>query len=106
MTRDHSWGIRPVVGLPLTDLPPEPVDSEHMRILAVWNPLYFQNPHGSTYAFHQYYLQYAVPGFEEKRVQGHFEYADGRREAVAMIKPMLRFDPSNRRLLGGESSYR
>lgn len=102
MTRDHSWGIRPGVGLPLTDLPPEPVDSEHMRILAVWNPLYFQNPDGSTYAFHQYYLQYAVPGFEEKRVQGHFEYADGRREAVAMIKPMLRFDPSNRRLLGGE----
>jgi len=102
MTRDHSWGIRPGVGQPLADLPPEPVDSEHMRILAVWNPLYFQMTDGGTYAFHQYYLQYAVPGFEEKRVQGHFEYADGRREAVVAIKPVLSFDPRNRRLLGGE----
>lgn len=101
MTRDHSWGIRPAVGRPLTDLAPEPVDAEGMRVLAVWNPLYFQQPDGSTYAFHQYYLHYAIPGFEQKRVQGHFEYADGRRVPVSAISPELQFDPRNRRLLGG-----
>lgn len=101
MTRDHSWGIRPAVGQPLADLAPEPVDSEHMRVLAVWNPLYFRAPDGRSWAFHQYYLHYAAPGFEQKRVQGHFEYADGRRIAVAAIEPALRFDPPNRRLLGG-----
>ncbi len=101
MTRDHSWGIRPAVGEPLTDLAPEPVDSAHMRVLAIWNPLYFQAADGSTYAYHQYYLHYAAQGFEQKQVQGHFEYADGRRVPVAAIEPALRFDPRNRRLLGG-----
>lgn len=101
MTRDHSWGIRPAVGRPLTDIAPEPVDSHHMRVLAIWNPLYFCALDGSTYAYHQYYLHYAAQGFEQKRVQGHFEYADGRRQAVATIEPALQFDPRNRRLLGG-----
>lgn len=101
MTRDHSWGIRPGVGRPVTDIAPEIVDSEHIRVLAVWNPLYFAHPDGSTYAFHQYYLHYAAPGFDQKRVQGHFEYADGRRVPVAAIEPVLGFGPANRRLLGG-----
>lgn len=102
MTRDHSWGIRPAVGRALTDIAPEPVDSPHLRVLAVWNPLYFRATDGSTYAYHQYYLHYAAPGFEQKRVQGHFEYADGSRIAVASIEPALRFDPRNRRLQGGD----
>lgn len=101
MTRDHSWGIRPGVGRPVTDVAPELVDSEHIRVLAVWNPLYFQDGDGATYAFHQYYLHYSAPGFDQKRVQGHFEYADGRRVAVAAIEPALHFAPENRRLLGG-----
>lgn len=101
MTRDHSWGIRPAVGRPIADVAPEIVDSAHMRVLAVWNPLYFVAADGGSHAFHQYYLHYAAPGFEQKRVQGHFEYADGRRAAVAAIEPVLRFDPRNRRLLGG-----
>ncbi|MDY0072003.1 MAG: hypothetical protein RBR77_05080 [Thauera sp.] len=101
MTRDHSWGIRPAVGLPLTDIAPEPMDSAAMRVLAVWNPLYFRAADGSRYAYHQYYLHYAAPGFEQKRIQGQFEFADGRRELVQHIDPQLQFDPRNRRLTGG-----
>jgi hypothetical protein len=106
MTRDHSWGIRPDVGLPIPDLPPDPMDGRVPKALAIWNPLYFLNPDGSTYAFHQYYLAYSGPGFSHERIQGGYEFSDGRREPLAGMRPALRFDPRNKRLLGGEFQLR
>lgn len=102
MTRDHSWGLRPAVGEPMRDLPPDPMDSDSARVLAVWNPLYFERPDGGSYAFHQYYLDYAGTGFRHQRIQGGFEFADGRREPLRAMEPALTFDPVNRRLKGGE----
>lgn len=102
MTRDHSWGVRPSVGRPPSDIAPEPMDSASSKILAVWNPIFFQRPDGSTYAFHQYSLIYSGPGFRHELVQGRFEYADGREELLVGATPRIRFDPTNKRLLGGE----
>ena len=102
MTRDHSWGLRPAVGAPLTDLEPDPMDSHPPRVLAVWNPALFQDRAGRTFAFHQYYLLYAGEGWRHEKAQGGFEFPDGRREPVERIEPRLRFDPRNRRLVGGE----
>ncbi len=102
MTRDHSWGLRPGVGAPLTDLQADPVDAVAPRILAIWNPLLFRNPDGSHYGFHQYYLLYAGEGWQHEKVQGGFEYPDGRREGLRRILPRLQFNPDNQRLLGGE----
>ncbi len=102
MTRDHSWGLRPGVGAPLTDLQADPVDAVAPRILAIWNPLLFRNPDGSHYGFHQYYLLYAGDGWQHEKVQGGFEYPDGRREGLRRILPRLQFNPDNQRLLGGE----
>ena len=102
MTRDHSWGLRPGVGAPLTDLQADPVDAVAPRILAIWNPLLFRNPDGSHYGFHQYYLLYAGDGWQHEKVQGGFEYPDGRREGLRRILPRLHFNPDNQRLLGGE----
>ncbi|MBK7250873.1 MAG: hypothetical protein IPI06_08365 [Gammaproteobacteria bacterium] len=102
MTRDHSWGLRPGVGQPVADVAPEPMESGHMRVLAIWNPLFFERADGSTCAFHQYYLYYGAQGHELKRMQGGFEHANGRREPLAAIDPVLRFDPRNRRFLEGE----
>jgi len=102
MTRDHSWGVRPDVGVRIPDLAPDPMDGLVPKALAIWNPLFFRKPDGSTYAFHQYYLSYSGPGFKHERVQGGYEYADGRRETLVGITPELRFDPKNKRLLGGE----
>lgn len=102
MTRDHSWGLRPSVGAPMIDLPPDPMDANPPRVLAVWNPLLFTRPAGDAYAFHQYYLLYAGEGWRHEKVQGGFEFPDGRREPVQRIEPRLRFDPRNKRLLGGE----
>ena len=80
MTRDHSWGVRPAVGAPLTDLQPDPMDAHPPRVLAVWNPLYFQRADGSHYAFMQYLLHYAGDGWKHHKLQGGFEYPDGRRD--------------------------
>ena len=102
MTRDHSWGLRPGVGAPLTDLQADPVDAVAPRILAIWNPLLFRKPDGSHYGFHQYYLLYAGEGWQHEKVQGGFEYPDGRREGLRRILPRLQFNPDNQRLLGGE----
>ncbi len=103
MTRDHSWGVRPAVGVPLTDLQPDPMDAHPPRVLAVWNPLHFRaDRDASDFAFSQYYLLYAGEGWRHEIAQGAFEHADGRREPVARIEPRLRFDPRNKRLLGGE----
>lgn len=102
MTRDHSWGIRPDVGVRIPDLAPDPMDGRAPAALAIWNPLYFKRPDGSSYAFHQYYLSYSGPGFRHERVQGGYEYADGRREPLSSLRPRLQFDPANRRLLRGE----
>jgi hypothetical protein len=102
MTRDHSWGLRPAVGTPPTDLQPDPVDAHPPRVLAVWNPLLFTRPDGRSYAFHQYYLLYAGEGWRHEKAQGGFEFRDGRRELAQRIEPRLRFDPRNKRLLGGE----
>jgi hypothetical protein len=97
MTRDHSWGIRPGVGTPLPDLEPDPMDAAPPRVLAVWNPLRFKSAEGRAYAFHQYFLRYAGDGWQHERVQGGFEFSDGRREGVRSIEPRLQFDPQNLR---------
>jgi hypothetical protein len=102
MTRDHSWGLRPGVGLPATDLQPDAMDTAQARVLAVWNPVYFQRAEGGCFGFMQYLLHYAGEGWKHQKVQGHFEFADGRREGVADIVPALRFNPTNQRLLEGQ----
>jgi hypothetical protein len=106
MTRDHSWGIRPDVGVRIPDLGPDPMDGRVPSALAIWNPLLFQRPDGSSYAFHQYYLNYSGPGFRHERIQGGYEHADGRREPLVGMSPHLRFDPVTLRLLGGEFRVR
>jgi len=64
----------------------------------VWNPVLFGSG-DSAYAFMQYYLLYEGEGWRHEKVQGGFEYADGRRLPVSRIEPRLRFDPVNLRLL-------
>jgi hypothetical protein len=42
-----------------------------------------------------------MPGFEQMTVIAGIEHPDGRRDAITALDPQLRFDPDNRRLLGG-----
>ena len=100
-TRDKSWGIRPMVGLPAADL--EPDYHQHIpQALAIWNPIVFLDDVGASYAFHHYYLQFSGPGFSHQRIQGGFEGDSGQREKVIGMTPQLRFDSPSKRLQEGE----
>ena len=100
-TRDHSWGIRPEVGAPLTDLQPREL-AVAPAALAIWNPVFFERPDGSSYAMHHYFLRVEFPGgFVHEKFQGGFEYPDGRRELFRGLRPEIAFDPVNRRFQGG-----
>lgn len=101
MTRDHSWGLRPGVGLPMSGLQPDPVDAAAPEILAIWSPLLFQKPDRSHYGFHLYYLLYAGEGWRHEKLQGGFEWPDTRREGLKDFSPQLQFDSRNCRLKGG-----
>ncbi|MCX2974595.1 hypothetical protein EYC87_13455 [Halieaceae bacterium IMCC8485] len=100
-TRDKSWGIRPMVGLPAADL--EPDYHQHIpQALAIWNPIVFLDDVGASYAFHHYYLQFSGPGFSHQRIQGGFEGDSGQREKVIGMTPQLCFDSPSKRLQEGE----
>jgi hypothetical protein len=100
-TRDKSWGIRPMVGLPAEDM--EPDYHRHIpQALAIWNPILFQREDGSRYAFHHYYLQFSGPGFSHQRVQGGFEDGSGQTAKLVGLVPTLRFESPTKRLQGGE----
>lgn len=100
-TRDKSWGVRPQVGIPLSDMEP---DFHHMipQALAIWNPILFQRPDGSQYAFHHYFLQFSGTGFMQQRVQGGLETEAGKTDNVVGLTPKLEFDPLSKRLQRGE----
>ncbi len=103
-TRDKSWGIRPQVGIPATDLEPD----YHQLIpqaLAIWNPILFQREDGSQYAFHHYFLQFMAPSFQQKSIQGGEELSEGAGNRVVDMTPKLQFDPVSKRLQGGEFRF-
>ncbi len=102
-TRDHSWGLRYGVGIEPTDIMPG-IDSSQFPMNFLWSPMRLQRPDGSAYSIHYFYLNVAVPGVPNV-VHGGIEHADGSREAFADMTPELRFDPSNRRLLGGRLNF-
>ncbi len=99
-TRDHSWGIRPMVGVPASDLEP---DIHHLipQVLAIWNPIIFERPDGSHYAFHHYYLAFAGGGFKQERIQGGFESLIGQDNKVTSLEPNLNFESPTKRLKSG-----
>ena len=99
-TRDHSWGIRPMVGVPASDLEP---DIHHLipQVLAIWNPIIFERADGSHYAFHHYYLAFAGGGFKQERIQGGFETLDGQLNKVTALEPIMQFESPTKRLQSG-----
>jgi len=99
-TRDHSWGTRFDVGLPLTDI--EQVDMlAGLSFRMIWSPIAMRRADGSRYALLLHYQIVKAPGFLHKVVMGGIEHPDGRLEPWSDLDPSLRFDPANRRLLGG-----
>ncbi|HWE54855.1 MAG TPA: hypothetical protein VG435_05050 [Acidimicrobiales bacterium] len=102
-TRDHSWGVRQDVGLPETDIEGAGggLQTPGVSFRFSWSPMLLERPDGSAYAIHHQHRQFRAFGWEETRCEGTVEHTDGRLDRVAAVRPELRFDPANRRVLGG-----
>ena len=99
-TRDHSWGVRYQVGVPIADIAPAPVPT-NVATTVIWSPILMTRPDGTHYGLHTYYQRHAFGDWHRIELQGGFEHADGRREPYAALVPELDVDPVNRRLRGG-----
>lgn len=98
--RDHSWGIRMDVGEPAPDVfKPQRLDG---NFLLTWSPMWFRRPDGSTYEVH-HYLQW-VDG-EVTYFSGFENRPDGTQVPLHGIQDELKYDPVNRRLLGGKLTF-
>jgi hypothetical protein len=102
-TRDHSWGIRQDVGLPPNDVEGAASGGSASRLSFrfSWSPMLLERVDGSMYAVHHQYRKLRAFGHEETRIEGGVEHPDGRVERFATLRPELRFDLANRRVLGG-----
>jgi hypothetical protein len=101
-TRDHSWGVRHDVGTPRADIEGGIVSiPSGVAFMMIWSPTLLERPDGSRYAIHLHFIRYSMPGFEQMTVIAGIEHPDGRRDEITALDPQLRFEPANRRLLGG-----
>jgi hypothetical protein len=100
-TRDHSWGVRYMVGAPETDVE-DASRPDGVQTIVLWSPVLCERADGSRYGLHLYYQRHAFGGWERVELQGGVEHSDGRREPFAAVVPKLSIRDDNRRLLGAE----
>ena len=103
-TRDHSWGVRQDVGVPLGDLEESGL-RPGVNFRFSWSPMLLERTDGSRYAIHHQHRQLLAFGYEEGRSEGTVEHPNGRVEPIVAVRPELRFDPANRRVLGGQLHF-
>jgi hypothetical protein len=96
--RDHSWGIRPGIGLPIPGLPRG--GRQHQTMLS-WFPMLMQRADGSRYSLFMYFEHKVGEGFESIRSQAEEQYEDGTSHRFASVTQDLAFHDANRRLKGG-----
>lgn len=96
-TRDHSWGVRYMVGEPVADVEEAPRPTS-VSTTVLWSPILCERPDGSRYGIHVYYQRHGIGGWERVELQGGIEHPDGRREpfVALVVEPQVRDD--NRRL--------
>lgn len=75
--RDHSWGVRYGVGLPMHGLEPQS-GSEAYHFF--WSPGYRERPDGSAYGVSMVINHFRGPGLDHKATWGTIEHPDGRIE--------------------------
>jgi hypothetical protein len=94
--RDHSWGVRMDVGeMPRDVFVPNRLTS---NFILQWSPMVFTRPDGSMYEIHHYLQEVDnvvtyFSGFENRD--------DGTQVSINGMRDELKYDPGNRRLLGG-----
>lgn len=104
-TRDHSWGVRHDVGQPLTDVEPSGL-VPGVAFRFSWSPMLLERADGSRYGIHHQLRELSAFGYEERRFEGTVEEPGGTVTPLAGCVADLRYDPSNRRVLGGTFHFR
>lgn len=98
--RDHSWGVRMDVGEPAPDV--RRIQRLDGDFTLFWSPMYFRRPDGSLYEIH-FYIQ--AEGDQVTYFSGFLNEADGSQTPLVGLRDQLKFDPVNRRLLGGTLEF-
>jgi hypothetical protein len=93
-TRDHSWGVRRMVGKPDKETP----HRANVSSTVIWSPILMQRDDGSRYGIHTFYQRHAIGDFDRSELMGGVEHPDGRRESYASMVPTYVVDDANRRL--------
>ncbi len=98
--RDHSWGVRMDVGEPPVDVARP--DRLAQNFILLWSPMFFRRPDGSHYEIHHYLqsVDDVVTYFS-----GFVNNSDGSQVPLLGLRDELKFDPANRRLLGGRLTF-
>jgi hypothetical protein len=101
--RDHSWGIRPGVGLPIPGLPR---GQRQQQTLLTWFPMLMERADGSRYSLFAFYEHKVGEGFESTRSQAEEQVPGGTNHRFASVSQDLAFHDANRRLRGGTVTLR
>lgn len=96
-TRDHSWGVRYMVGAPVADVEGAPIP-DGVATTILWSPLLCRDAAGDRYGIHVYYQRHGFGDWQRVELQGGVEHTDGRREPFASLVPHAEVDDANRRL--------
>ena len=96
-TRDHSWGVRYMVGAPVDDVEDAPRPGS-VSTTVIWSPILCELPDGTRYGIHTYYQRHGLGGWQRLELQGGIEHPDGRREPWAALVPHAEVDDATRRL--------
>ena len=101
-TRDHSWGVRYDVGVPPVDIEGAGIEiPEGVGFQMIWSPVLMERADGSRYGVHLHLTRFTMAGFDQTTTIAGIEHPDGTRDPIVALAPELRYDPDNRRLLGG-----
>ena len=103
-TRDHSWGVRYMVGAPVEDVEEAPRPSS-VSTTVIWSPILCERPDGSRYGIHTYYQRHGIGGWQRIELQGGIEHPDGRREPWAALVPQADVDDATRRLAAAQLDF-
>lgn len=96
-TRDHSWGVRYMIGAPVEDVEEAPRPSS-VSTTVLWSPLLMERDDGTRYGIHVYYQRHGIGGWQRIELQGGIEHGNGRREPFAAMVVDAEVADDNRRL--------
>ncbi len=97
-TRDHSWGVRYMVGEPVRDVE-DAVRPTAVSSTVLWSPILCERPDGTRYGIHIYYQRHGIGGWQRIELQVGIEHPDGRREPWGALVPHAEVRDDNRRLV-------